>query len=249
MNRLTASDLACQALNVRPQGEPHRHGSTTCSFCGKAIHDGDPSAPFEPAKTFTDTLKTFPSGVICGACATVTSSQVMLRNFQRVVITNNGLYPIGTDANRAWLWMTPPEPPFVVVINHSTMGAYHYVWRTPVSMSKQLICANVDDTLMWIDQPALIEAVNVCRELEMLMKQIGMKKAQVWKSPSREGLGGGHGLLSAAVHDLAARSPQVQPKIDFLATLDAGVLVALASIIKSKPVDPVKPEPIVSFAE
>lgn len=230
-------------------GEPHRHGSTTCTFCGKAIHEGDLAAPFEPGRSFTDTLKTFPSGVICGACATVTSSQPMLRNFQRVVITKEGLYPIGFDAHRAWLWLTPPEPPFAVVINHSTMGAYHYIWRTPVSMSKQLICANVDDTLVWIDRTVLIEAVNSCRELETLMKQMGVKKAQIWKSPNREGLGDGHGQLTASVYELAERAPQIRQKVDFLATLDAGVLIALASVIKSKPVDPVKPEPIVSFAE
>lgn len=249
MNRVTASDLACQALRVPPIGEPHRGADAVCTCCAKPIRAGDPAASFEPAKTFTDTLKTFPSGLICGACAAVTSSQVMLRNFQRAVITRDGVYPIGTDANRAWMWLTPPEPPFAVVINHSTMGAYHYVWRTPVSMSKELICANVDDTLYWVDRPTLLKSVKVCNELLELMRKHGLKKAQVWRGPSREGRGSSHGLLTPAVHEVAGLEPHAKPLVEFLKNLDEGVLVALASIVKAKPVAPEKPQPVVSFAE
>ena len=241
MTRITASDLACTAIGIKPLGEPHVGHSTHCSFCAKTLHEGDLCTPFEPAKTFTDTLKTFPSGLICGACAAVTADQKTLRNFQRVVITREGIYPIGKDSHRSWLWLTPPEPPFAVVINHSTLGAYHFVWRTPVTLSKELICANIDDTLYWIDHGRLMKAVQVCNELLQAMSELKLKGAAIWKSPSRQGSSNGHGQLTAAVFELVRLRPELRSRVQFLQSLDAGIWIALASIIKKTPVDPEKP--------
>lgn len=242
----SASDVACAALRLSPIGMPYEGEACHCTYCAKRILRGDIATIFDPARTFTDTLQTaLSAGMICGSCAAVTQSQQVLRNFQRCVITLDGVYPIGSDENRSWLWLTPPEPPFVIVINHNILAAFHFVWRTPVTWSKKLMAANVDDAILWVNHAVLMEAVDKShRFAQLLQESLGRKApASVWAAPSREGYGPGHGALAKTAQALARTNPEAAQIAKFLSGLEPGVLVALASIVKSKPATPVKPDP------
>ena len=86
-----------------------------------------------------------------------------------------------------------------------------------------------------------MKAVQVCKELLSAMNELKLKGPMIWKSPSRQGSGYGHGQLAAAVYELVRLRPELRSRVQFLQSLDAGIWIALASIIKKTPVDPEKP--------
>jgi CRISPR type IV-associated protein Csf1 len=143
---LYASELAAKALRIDPVGSKHTGPACVCGLCQRPITGGDLSAPMALPRTFMDHHKTARSAYVCGFCQ-ATTQQTTMRALQRACITADGIYNLGKDESRAWFWLTPPEPPYAVVINHSTLGAFHYFWRTPVTLDNRLVQLNVDGTV------------------------------------------------------------------------------------------------------
>lgn len=248
-----ASELAAQALNLAPQGTPHAGEDTCCAMCARSIRVGDLSAKLRPSQSFTDWPSLTPSRHLCGWCD-VTTEQVNIRPLQRAVITSDGVYPLSTDDSRAWFLLTPPKPPYVVVIsNRSVLGAFHLHWRTPVTLDNNLILVRADDQLLSIRRPVLFKAMEDSLELATLMHQARAEKK------SRAALNTGarhpfialdrslsdprHGRLREDALAAGAHRPEL---IARLRQLSQGELWALATLIKANAPVPTKPGLITS---
>lgn len=250
MSAVYPSELACKALRLQPTGSPYAGESCACLMCGRPVHEGDIAAPTDWSQSFADYHMLGRSGVRCGWCVSTTVQDTM-RALQRCVVTPHGIYNLGKDEARAWFWLTPPEPPYVVVINHSTMGAFHYFWRTPVTLDNRLVHMNLDGQVFKVRRDAVLKGIELSRLLIQKSTELGDKKA-VLKSPFRvllrDGTGRNHGVIHDGTAPLAEKFPECKEALAYLRTLSRGELVAMSSVIKAKPVPPVKPELITSAA-
>jgi len=246
---LYASELAAKALRIAPVGSEHTGPACVCGLCQRPIHVGDLSAPMAMPRTFMDYHKTARSAYVCGFCQ-ATTQQTTMRALQRACITADGIYNLGKDESRAWFWLTPPEPPYAVVINHSTLGAFHYFWRTPVTLDNRLVQLNVDGTVYDVRrqrvQKALGYAQTILQHLEHnppkgVRGKINSPFAILSREPSVAGQNA-NGHLLPFVAALRTSHPQFIEALDFLDTLTPGELLALSPTLKKNPSAPVQPE-------
>jgi CRISPR type IV-associated protein Csf1 len=170
-----------------------------------------------------------------------------MRALQRCVITTDGVYPLNTDDARAWFWLTPPKPPFSVVINHSTMAAFHYFWRTPVTLDVRRVSMNVDNVIYEVRRRALLKALE-CGAYLIEQDQKIDKKKDLLKSPfivlSRDpskSARSSNGCISKAALALAKTDPQCAEAVNFLTTLTPGELIALSPMLKQNPATATQP--------
>lgn len=187
------------------------------------------------------------SDYLCGFCE-ATSKQSVMRELQRSVITPQGIYNLNTDDARAWFWLTPPEPPYAVVINHNTMGAFHYYWRTPVTLDNALVHMNVDGTVYQVRRHKVLKALECAKTLLEAAKALQTKRKEL-KSPfvvlGRDAGSkprSNHGRLAPEIQAMGRSSPQYRAEIDFLDNLGTGELIALSPMLKQTPATPQQPE-------
>jgi len=252
MKQLYTSELAAQGMNLAPKGTPHTGEATCCAMCSRPILPGDISAPLDPSQSFTDWMSLTPSEHLCGWCE-VTSQQVNLRALQRSVITKDGIYPIGEDAHRAWFLLTPPEPPYAVVVSNSQI-TYHLHWTVPVTLSNDLVVARVDDRIVTIRRAVLMQALEDCQEAASLLHAYTAATKKSRKPPrntahhpfvflDRSLTNPSHGALRPGLEEALAHRPDLLSR---LSQLSVGELWALATLLKEKMPTPVKPELITS---
>lgn len=249
------SELASSALRLAPTGSPYRGQATSCAMCQRPISDGQLCEPLSPSKMFTDWLALSPSRHICGWCA-VTSVQAHMRPLQRSVICSDGVYPIGKDDYRAWFLLTPPEPPYAVVVSTGApTSVLHLHWRTPVTLSNELVVLRIDEMITSIRRPVLQAALLACEEMARLMleaRPAGFKGAPR-SSPPRHpfvaldrGLSDpGHGRLRDDAIEISRRHGR-QDLVITLQQLSPGELWALATLAKAKTATPTRPVAITS---
>ncbi len=135
---MTATELALQALGLRPVGQPAAQPGV-CLCCGASWKTGDLVTPFVPSSGFMDgrALQPVAPGpkFMCGACGNFFAKE-MLAETQRVMLTTDGAYRIGTGAARAWFLLNPPKPPFAVIYKDAASAIInqHVLWRAAVSL-------------------------------------------------------------------------------------------------------------------
>lgn len=244
---LYTSELAASALGLQPGGSPHKDQACVCAMCQRHIQEGDLSQKKELTRTFMDFGHLAQSDYLCGFC-TVTANQTVMRELQRSVICRDGIYNLNTDDARAWFWSTPPKPPFSVVINHNTMGAFHYYWRTPVTLDDRIVSINVDGTLYQVHRVRVLNAIAAASKLLKAYNNLVGKKKTL-KSPfimlardpgSKPRAANGH--IHADISAFAVAHPEFQADIVGLNELGTGELIALSPFLKQNPATPVKPE-------
>lgn len=245
--QLYASEIACSAAGLAPEGLHHIGADTHCCMCGRSITKDTPSLRRNLPKSFSDHETLRPTDHICGWCAAIIPQQV-LRSFQRAVITADGVYNLNKDEARAWLWLTPPKPPFVVVIHGgSALATFHYIWRTPVTMDTRLIAVNFDGVVAHVKRNSIEQALNHLSVLREHAAKDGQKKSfnTPYKVLDRGNFGSassGHGQLSKLTMELATKFEACRAAADFFTSLSNADLTALSAILKAKPVEPVMPE-------
>lgn len=241
------SQLAAVALGLQPVGTPHKGSACLCATCQRRIEVGAFSALKSLPRTFTDFGHLGPSDYLCGFCS-ATIEQNVMRNLQRCCITTQGIYSLNTDDARAWLWLTPPEPPFSVVINHSTMAAFHYFWRTPVTLDKNFVQLNVDNVIYQVRRSRVLQALEYGKLLldraPVLAKKKGAMKSPFMvlsRDPAKKARSvNGHVAKDAL--ELAQKFPDCKVAVEYLQALTPGELIALSPFFKQKPSTPVQPE-------
>ncbi|EOJ3045516.1 CRISPR type AFERR-associated protein Csf1 [Pseudomonas aeruginosa] len=247
------SDLAMQALGIRPNeflgaDTPiWRAPPAPCGRCGRPIHAGEPYKYALARDTFSDTRDlSAPGNPICGACVILGLKPAMNR-LSFSVLTKNGVYPIAKDTHKAWLFLSPPPPPFVAVISASTMA--HLVWRTPVSLSKERFFLRYGNDLFTIRPEKITSAISCAkalkqrREEQQEPKRANAKGASVRLSPylalDRDLANHNHGQLSSA----ALEHMKPAEKALFL-SLTPGEVWALSFLLTTKPPIPEQPQPL-----
>lgn len=248
------SELAALGLALAPRGTPHQGPEEHCAMCGRRIARGMISILKDLPKSFTDHHRCGTSDYLCGYCA-ATSEQVVMRSLQRAVITANGIYALAKDDARAWLWMTPPPPPFAVVISNASSGTFHLHWRTPVTLSVEVITMNVDDVIYQVRRSRVLEALTAAKLLgELAARSTDAKTREVINTPfmkvSRDpskSASSAHGRLKQAAYTLAQANPGASIAIQCLEGLSPGELIAVSPFLKKNPVVPVQPDLIHSL--
>lgn len=243
--RLYASEIACQAASLAPTGHSHTGSDACCAMCGRAITQGMLATPNESPQSFSDHHRLLVSNLICGWCNSI-RKQDALRAFQRCVITPGGTYSMGKDESRAWFWLTPPEPPYALVINSNTTGAFHYVWQTPVTLDNRLVLGTVDGVNVQIRRTAMLKALEHAEMLKHRLIEEGHKKGfnspfQVLLRSCFKASSPSHGQIKNSVLDLAQKDAGCRSAVEFLKTLNSGELWALSALLKEKPVPPLAP--------
>lgn len=241
------SEMARKALQIEPVGTPYEGPPCTCAMCQRPITTGVLVQPRKLPQSFTDYIHVASSNYICADCA-VTRKQVVMRALQRSVITEKGIYNINSDAARAWFWLTPPEPPFTVIVNHNDTATFHYYWRTPVTLDKELIQLNVDNVLHQVRRSRILQALAYVKLLIERAPLLDKKKSEM-KSPfiflirdPNKSAASNSGILNNDAQTLASLYPDCKEAVAFLQNLTPGELIALSPLVKRKPEIPTKPE-------
>lgn len=174
-----------------------------------------------------------------------------MRELQRAVITTLGIYSISTDDARAWFLLTPPEPPFVAVLQtRSPTSTFHLHWRTPVTIDKALLHIRVDDRLLQIRTETLYKAVEDCQIVADAMQALrpAAKKRDVLHHPflflDRALTDSSHGNLhhdANALLEDPSTSKNIINALGRLQQLTTGELWGLATLAKAKLPLPTKP--------
>ena len=254
-----ASEIAVCALGLLPTGKAYSGPATNCAMCGRPIAQKDVASPLDLPKTFTDHAQLGDSGTICGWCKTV-SEQRVLRPLQRACITSDGIYNLNTDNAKTWFWMTPPAPPFVMVINHHMTAAFHYVWRTPVTLDSRLISMNVDGRIYTVNRARILDAIPAAKTLlDGIRLQAGEAKSHAFspfvslnRSPGKIGRDAGNGRLSGATRMFLESKDADETHhqaATLLTSLTTGELMALSLFVKSDPSLPEQPPVITSLTQ
>jgi CRISPR type IV-associated protein Csf1 len=237
---LSPSDVFLHALHHAQIGVPYEGSKPThCAMCAKTILPGEPHSPLKAGELFSDTrdLGIF-SGVVCGACAVV-RKKTALNGLAYCVSTQDAIYPIARDEHKAWLLLTPPKPPFVAV--HSSTKMMHLIWRTPVTLSQDLIVLRYGLRVLYIRPARLRVLVELAQEI--LEKREAAGEKAPWRSPfisvDRDFREPSHGQIHPK-----AMAVMSEKQREFLTALTPGEVWASGVLLKAKPPVPTMPEPI-----
>lgn len=161
----TPSALIVKALKLELPQIPSPFDDV-CSFCGISILKDSPhGGPFSPGAGFSDgrSLATSHPRLLCSCCAAITPKHITFTT-QRTLICAQGLLSIGTTEERAWMLLTPPEPPFYAMLSDATLQ--HLAWRTPPTLSVDYIKLRIGNRLLGIDRPKVFLALTACERIE-----------------------------------------------------------------------------------
>jgi len=180
---------------------------------------------------FSDNTRSLASSsrCICWRC-TVLRQKHLMYGFSAVVITADGVFSISKDVEKAWLFLTPPPAPFMVLHSSSTMQ--HLSWRTPITLDNRLIRVRFGLRNFTV-RPAIIkQALEIADRINE-----GEKK---YISPvylDRKAADSTHGSLTKR-----GREKLTEQERDFFVNISAGERWALAYLMHSKRPEPRVPE-------
>lgn len=208
--------------------------TVACSHCARPIEKGDLYSPSSVGAFFSDTRSlASTSRSICWRCL-VLRKKAMLNGLSYALITPEGVFQISKDTNKAWLFITPPPAPFVVMHSSSTMQ--HLCWRTPVTLDNRRIQIRYGQNLFVVRPEAVRHALAISDQMNE-----GQKK---WAAPiflDRKAADARHGSLTRVGRERLSAADQ-----DFLMNITPGERWALSYIMHSKHPQPEQPECITS---
>lgn len=225
------SDLAARHLGGPKLDSAIAHSGpgTHCAFCGKPICTGDLCEPAAALGEFFSDTRDLAAYTrrSCPACARVRSKKAMFA-LQRALVTEDGIYSIAPAAARAWLFLTPPKPPFVAVLTTATLQ--HLIWRTPVTVSRDLIVIRHGARLHTVRPSLVAQARDSCLRWHEANPQI---KWGPYVMLDRAEEAPTHGLLREQVWQMMSQNEK-----DLFLSLTPGEVWALAHVIHTEPIEP-----------
>jgi len=228
----SASRLACDAIGLIPVGIESDE-QNACCLCGSPVDVGDRQIIFTaPSANFMDDFSMASrSGIACGYCAAIMPKKVMFK-LQAGVFGHDGAYSLRKDTDRAWLLRRPPRTPFVAVVSDSTLQ--HLIWRTPVTLSSDLITIRLGPRLLTIRRHLALEMTDaVIAERE--------QGKRVFRALDRGVKDLRHGQITWN------KAEGIQPETRaLLARASPGELWALATLAKAITPEPIEPDPILA---
>lgn len=258
MSMSYSSEIVCQAAGIEPSGHPSKR-SGFCSYCARPIAEGDVALeqPLAGQRSFTNGADLAASGnkLACGWCAAIIPKYIT--PLAGTIACKDGVFSVLKDTARAWLFLTPPEPPYVVTI--ASQQRQHLTWRTPPTLTNDLQIIRYGNELLQIRREFLLKAVDACKVAGKLYgeekakaaeeKRGGKKvKAKIYSHPfvslDREMTDLRHGQFFADVWVYAAKNEELKQSLLLLQQCTPGELWALATLAKKETPEPVKPESV-----
>jgi len=172
----SASELYRQGAGVDPEatghvveatGSPEAH----CIMCGAALRRGEPanrlaSNTFNDAFNNVTDLRALSGKYKCGDCQAL-AGRTWLQTYSKSFATRDGIWKFASNEQIAGLLLDPPEPPFAAIL--STKNMQHMIWRTPVTLSRDLITVRLNDDLLQIRRPVLLAALATFNRIQAIM--------------------------------------------------------------------------------
>lgn len=253
---LSPSLIAIRALGLEPSGTMicEAEAGERCAVCGDTLRKGEPIDTLDLPPSFTNhSSLAIPGGHYrCGACTTVMTNGA---NFQMGLSTciasaSEGYFPIMKKEHRAWAFLTPPEPPFIITIQNAQQQ--HTVWRAPVSTSRDILMVRLGEQVLRLRRQKLVAAreaairldaaINAAREDKPGRGRPARSPESIespffsdWKGQDAQG-----GQLKKAAADQIASGAISDSDIAALTTLNSGEIWALTAVLH---LSPVRPEP------
>lgn len=158
---LSSSVIVARAMGKTPDGIPAPQAGQ-CAFCGLAIAEGEPHAPFSVSNGFMDDLSLAARGsdMTCGYCVPLLTAQGLRDSGFGMFSELDGAWPFRKWADIGKALREPPRPPFVAV--YATANNQHMAWRAPVNYSRDLFYVRVGLRDLKIRRPALLATVDAC---------------------------------------------------------------------------------------
>lgn len=173
-----ASELYRQAAGIEPVANSvvtDETGSAAahCIMCGAALKQGEPANRLT-SKTFGDAfnngtdLRAVNGKYKCGDCEAL-GGRTWLQTYSKSFATRDGVWKFASNEQIASLLLDPPEPPFAAIL--STKNMQHMIWRTPVTLSRNLITVRLNDDLLQIRRPVLLAALAAYHRIHAIMAE------------------------------------------------------------------------------
>lgn len=247
---ISPSRLALEAAGAPLEGTEKctaEQAKSACAVCGGPLHEGELIDTLDLPESFTNhNALADPHGkLVCGACSAVMSRHGFQLEGGTVLVSAEGIFPIGKKVNRAWAFLTPPKPPFAIAIQNSK--SQHTLWRAPVSLSADLIFLRLGEQVLSVRMPLLRAA----REETMKLLEIrdaadaaNKKKRVAREDPETpfvtdwKGKGSDNGVLKPWVRRLLGDGQVTRSQISSLLTLTPAECWVLTAILCANPVRP-----------
>lgn len=251
---ISPSLIAIRALKLEPVGTMtcDAEAGERCAVCGDTLRKGDPIDFLDLPPSFTNhSSLAIPGGEYrCGACTTVMTNSA---NFQMGLSTciasaSDGYFPIMKKEHRAWAFLTPPEPPFIIAIQNAQQQ--HTIWRAPVSISRDILMVRLGEQVLRLRRQKLIAAREAAMRLDAAINAAASSKTgrgRPAKSPEsiespfysdwkgQDARGGQFKRAAAAQIEAGAIS---DADINALTTLNSGEVWALTAVLHLSPARP-----------
>ena len=153
----TVSQLACSGLGISPIGNPSE-APFHCVKCGGLFPKGTSQMKFEVGANFMDSISLagrHDPRWECGWCK-VLGAKSVLGSTAKAFISATEALPIFKGENRVWVLQNLPTTPFVAVCGDTKCS--HQIWRTPITMSRELVHLRLGSRLLTIRMP-LVDAL------------------------------------------------------------------------------------------
>lgn len=242
--------LACHVAQL-PLGDGQTSQSDeVCALSGQHIAAGQANlVRWTPGDTFRDqyTMARPESPFISRETNAIRSKPFMQR-YSKSVICAEGWFPFARSEHVAWFLANPPEPPFGMVFGLAQME--HMLWRTPLSLSRDLFSVRLGKHLLRINHPRLMEMEalsEVTLEAVNQFAEASDKKPikRLFLNLSVHLTDGNNAQIHPLVFDAAGEGSNVaRTFIDSANRMSSGDLWALGRLLRIKKEDRIKPEPL-----
>lgn len=244
-----ASALYARAAKVAPITRSIVEADSYCVMCSMPLVAGSAANPitkqtFDQAFNNRLDLRALSGRYVCGECEALWSKD-WLQKYSRTFATSDKVYKFASNDQQAAFLLNPPEPPFAAIF--STRQQQHMIWRTPVSLSRELYTVRVDGDLLVIRQAALMDGLHAYNHALNVMANTPHPRTQRKLKPpaalfSRELAAATMGSLRSDVMELLEASGDTSV-LDTLHGLRMGEWWALSVIRHYDPVNPPSYQP------
>lgn len=167
----SSSQVYLAAAKLAPIGSDVVAADTHCTMCAAPIAAGELANKVVPS-TFGDAfnnkldLRAISGTHVCGACQALWSKD-WLQKYSKSYACSEGVFKLASNEDQAAFLLNPPEAPFVAIL--STRQQQHMIWRTPVSLSRELFYVRLDGDILEIRRKVLMDALDAWRHVAELM--------------------------------------------------------------------------------
>jgi CRISPR type IV-associated protein Csf1 len=251
---ISPSKLALHAAGFERASEYALKENAQCVMCGVRMLEGDQAAAWEPTIGFTNFVHLLAptSKHVCPDCAGAWRVEFTQSWATGVIFNEDGVHKANSADTMAHALLYPPMTPFLWV--KGDQKQQHLVWRTPVTIDKNLVRVRLGEKVVTIRRLVVIGALKAFRDAEEVLKSIPkeLRPAKKANPGNESGLFRylawdvdhvDHSLISDGLIALSVghkHAQQFSCLKDLLQSLNFGEVWALMILLKSK--KPTKPE-------